>query len=166
LIWIVLQNITHKGVVEALLAQHILSHEFSALVQQERACSMIVSRAPVRITLGGGGTNLASYYSKHGGFLIAGAINKYCTVLANQRFYDNIRLSYSQMETKDNVEEVEHRIFKAALRLIGIAKGIELHFAADVPAGCGLGTYSSFTVALLDALHAYKREFVSQRQTG
>jgi D-glycero-alpha-D-manno-heptose-7-phosphate kinase len=125
---------------------------------------MIVSRAPVRITLGGGGTDLASYYSKHGGFLIAGAINKYCTVLANQRFYDSIRLSYSQMEIKDNVEEVEHRIFKAALRLIGIPKGIELHSAADVPAGCGLGTSSSFTVALLDALHAYKKEFVSQRQ--
>lgn len=125
---------------------------------------MIVSRAPVRITLGGGGTDLKSYYSKHGGFLIAGAINKYCTVLANKRFYDSIRLSYSRMEIKENIEDVEHRIFKAALKLIGIRNGIELHSAADVPAGCGLGTSSSFTVALLDALHAYKREFVSQRQ--
>ena len=125
---------------------------------------MILSRAPTRITLGGGGTDLRSYYSKHGGFLIAGAINKYCTILANRRFYDSIRLSYSQMEIKDNVASIEHRIFQAALKLIGIEKGIELHSAADVPAGCGLGTSSSFTVSLLNALHAYKKEFVSQKQ--
>ncbi len=125
---------------------------------------MILSRAPTRITLGGGGTDLKSYYSKYGGFLIAGAINQYCTVLANKRFYNSIRLSYSQMEVKDNVRDLEHRVFRAALELIGIEKGIELHSAADVPAGCGLGTSSSFTVALLNALHAYKREFVTQRQ--
>ena len=125
---------------------------------------MILSRAPTRITLGGGGTDLKSYYSKHGGFLIAAAINKYCTILANRRFYDSIRLSYSKMEIKDNVEEIEHRIFRAALKLLGIEKGIELHSAADVPTNCGLGTSSSFTVALLNALHAYKNDFVSQRQ--
>lgn len=125
---------------------------------------MILSRAPTRITLGGGGTDLASYYSKYGGFLIAGAINKYCTILANRRFYDSIRLSYSKMEIVESIEEIEHRIFKAALKLLGIEKGIELHSAADVPASCGLGTSSSFTVALLNALHAYKREFVSQKQ--
>ena len=95
---------------------------------------MILSRAPTRITLGGGGTDLKSYYSKHGGFLIAGAINRYCSILANRRFYDSIRLSYSQMEIKDNVADIEHRIFRAALELIGIEKGIELHSAADVPA--------------------------------
>ncbi len=125
---------------------------------------MILSRAPTRITLGGGGTDLKSYYSKHGGFLIAGAINKYCTLLANRRFYDSIRLSYSQMEIRDNVASIEHRIFQATLKLIGIEKGIELHSAADVPAGCGLGTSSSFTVSLLNALHAYKKDFISQKQ--
>ena len=125
---------------------------------------MILSRAPTRITLGGGGTDLKSYYSKYGGFLIAGAINKYCTLLANRRFYDSIRLSYSQMEIKDNVTDIEHRIFQAALKLTGIDKGIELHSAADIPANCGLGSSSSFTVALLNALHAYKKEFVSQKQ--
>ena len=125
---------------------------------------MILSRAPTRITLGGGGTDLKSYYAKYGGFLIAGSINKYCNILANKRFYDNIRLSYSQMEIKNSVAEVEHRIFRAALDFIGIEKGIELHSTADVPAGCGLGTSSSFTVALLNALHAYKREFVTQKQ--
>jgi len=125
---------------------------------------MILSRAPTRITLGGGGTDLKSYYSKYGGFLIAGAIDKYCTILANKRFYDSIRLSYSQMEIRDNVADIEHRIFRAALGLIGIERGIELHSTADVPANCGLGTSSSFTVALLNALHAYNKDFVTQKQ--
>ena len=110
---------------------------------------MILSKAPTRITLGGGGTDLKSYYSKYGGFLIAGAINKYCTILANRRFYDSIRLSYSQMEIRNSVADVEHRIFRAVLDLVGIQKGIELHSTADIPASCGLGTSSSFTVALL-----------------
>jgi len=125
---------------------------------------VILSRAPTRITLGGGGTDLKSYYSKYGGFLIAGAIDKYCTILANRRFYDSIRLSYSQMEIRDNVADIEHRIFRAALELLGIQKGIELHSTADVPANCGLGTSSSFTVALINALHTYNRDFVTQRQ--
>ncbi len=125
---------------------------------------MILSRAPTRITLGGGGTDLKSYCSKYGGFLIAGAIDKYCTILVNSRFYDNIRLSYSQMEIRDNVADIEHRIFRAALGLLGIEKGIELHSTADVPANCGLGTSSSFTVALFNALHAYNKDFVTQKQ--
>lgn len=125
---------------------------------------MILSRAPTRITLGGGGTDLKSYYSKYGGFLIAGAIDKHCAILASKRFYPTIRLGYSQMEIKDKVEDIEHQIFKASLKFLGIENGIELHSVADVPANCGLGTSSSFTVALLNALHAYKRDFVSQRQ--
>ena len=125
---------------------------------------MILSKAPTRITLGGGGTDLKSYYAKYGGFLIAGAIDKYCTILANRRFYDSIRLGYSQVEIRDNVADIEHLIFRAALRLIGIEKGIELHSIADIPANCGLGTSSSFTVALLNALHAYNRDFVTQKQ--
>jgi D-glycero-alpha-D-manno-heptose-7-phosphate kinase len=125
---------------------------------------MILSRAPTRITLGGGATDLKSYYSKYGGFLIAGAINKYCTVLATKRFYDSIRLSYSQQEIRDRVSDIEHPIFRAALELLGIEKGIELHSTADVPANCGLGTSSSFTVALLNALHNYNKNVVTQRQ--
>jgi D-glycero-alpha-D-manno-heptose-7-phosphate kinase len=125
---------------------------------------MILSRAPTRISLGGGATDLESYYSKYGGFLIAGAIDKYCTILANRRFEGDIRLSYSQMEIKEKVVDIEHRIFRAVLEFLGIEKGIELHSAADVPAGCGLGTSSTFTVALLNALHAYKKNFVSQKQ--
>lgn len=125
---------------------------------------MILSRAPTRLTLGGGGTDLKSYYSKYGGFLIAAGINKYCNILANKRFYDSIRLSYSQTEIVDTVAEIKHRIFRAALDLLGSEQGIELHSTADVPAGCGLGTSSAFTVALLNALHAYKRDFINQKQ--
>lgn len=125
---------------------------------------MIISRAPVRLTLGGGGTDLKSYYSKYGGFLIAAAIDKYVFISANKRFYDSIRLSYSQTEIVDKVTDIKHRIFKAALALLHIDSGIELVSIADVPANCGLGTSSSFTVSLLNALHAYKRDFVTQKQ--
>jgi len=125
---------------------------------------MIVSRAPTRITLGGGGTDLASYYSKYGGFLIAGGINKYVTILATRRFYPSIRLSYSQQEMVDHVAEVKHPIFKASLEMMHIDQSIELHSTADVPSGSGLGSSSSFTVALLNALHAYKRDYVNHQQ--
>lgn len=116
---------------------------------------MIISRAPSRITLGGGATDLASYYSKHGGFLIASTINKYCTILATKRFYPDIRLSYSRQEVVSSVDDIEHRLFRAALEYLKIENGIELHSTADVPANCGLGMSSSFTVSLLYALHAY-----------
>ena len=125
---------------------------------------MILSRAPLRITLGGGGTDLKSYYSKYGGFLIAGGINRYCTILANRRFYDSIRLSYSQMEIRDNIDEIQHRIFREALRLVGISKNIELHSTADVPANSGLGSSSCFTVALLNALHTYKGDYINKKE--
>ncbi len=125
---------------------------------------MIVSRAPVRFSLGGGGTDLPSYSAVHGGFLVAAAIDKYVYVNANRRFYDSIRLSYSKTEIVENVSEIDHRIFRESLRLMGIANGIELVSVADVPANSGLGSSSTFTVALLNALHAYKQEFVSSEQ--
>jgi D-glycero-alpha-D-manno-heptose-7-phosphate kinase len=122
---------------------------------------MIVSRAPVRFSLGGGGTDLPSYSKIHGGYLVASAIDKYVYVCANRRFYPTIRLAYSQTETVDTVDQIQHRIFKEALRLTGIEKGIELVSVADVPSNSGLGSSSTFTVALMNALHAFKREFVS-----
>jgi D-glycero-alpha-D-manno-heptose-7-phosphate kinase len=124
---------------------------------------MILSRAPLRITLGGGGTDLESYYSKYGGFLIAAGINRYCTILANRRFYDSIRLTYSEMEIVDSIEQVRHRIFREALKVVGIYKNIELHSTADVPSNSGLGSSSCFTVTLLNALHTYKGEHVSRK---
>src|SRR5262245_6946187 len=125
---------------------------------------MIVSRAPVRFSLGGGGTDLPSYSSVHGGFLVAAAIDKYIYVSANRRFYDSIRLAYSKTETVTEVDRIDHRIFREALRFTGIASGIELTSVADVPPNSGLGSSSSFTVALLNALHTYKHEYVSSLQ--
>lgn len=122
---------------------------------------MIVSCAPVRISLGGGGTDLKSYYSQFGGFLIAAAINKYVYICMNKRFENNIRLSYSQTETVDSVNQIQHKIFKEALKLTNVNTGVELVSIADVPANCGLGSSSSFSVSLLNALNTYKREFIS-----
>ena len=122
---------------------------------------MIISRAPVRISMGGGGTDLPSYYERFGGFLMAASINKYVYVMANKRFYESIRLSYSKTEIVDRVDDVEHSIFREAMMLAQVDGGIELVSIADVPAQCGLGTSSAFTVALLNALYAYKRSYRS-----
>jgi D-glycero-alpha-D-manno-heptose-7-phosphate kinase len=125
---------------------------------------MIISTAPVRITLGGGGTDLPSYYSEYGGFLIAAAINKYIFVFANEGFHGGIRLSYSQIEAVNHINDLNHNISREALRFLGIEGGIELTSMSDVPPNCGLGTSSSFTVALLNALHSYRGDVVSQKQ--
>ncbi len=125
---------------------------------------MIVSRAPVRFSLGGGGTDLPSYSRDHGGFLVAAAIDKYVFVAANRRFYKSVRLAYSKTETVDSIDQIEHRIFRESLRFEGITQGIELVSVADLPSNSGLGSSSAFTIALLNALHAYKREFVPTAQ--
>jgi D-glycero-alpha-D-manno-heptose-7-phosphate kinase len=125
---------------------------------------MILSRAPVRITLGGGGTDLKSYYSKHGGFLIAAGVSRYCSIIVEKRFKGDFRLAYSETENIDKVEQVRHNIFREAIKYIGIIGGIELHSISNVPSSSGLGSSSSFTVALLNALHTYKKEFITQRE--
>lgn len=125
---------------------------------------MIISRAPVRFSLGGGGTDLPSYADEHGGFIVAAAIDKFCYVGANPRFIENIRLMYSSTQTVDSLDAIEHRLFREALRFAGIDKSIELVSIADVPGNSGLGSSSTFTVALLNALHTFKREYVSTEQ--
>ncbi|HVJ17814.1 MAG TPA: sugar kinase [Polyangiaceae bacterium] len=125
---------------------------------------MIVSRAPVRFSLGGGGTDLPSYYEQHGGYVVSAAVDHYVYVTANKRFYDDIRLAYSETEIVPSVDAIRHRIFREALRMLGIERAIELTSVADLPANSGLGSSSSFTVALLNALHAYKRDFVSSER--
>jgi D-glycero-alpha-D-manno-heptose-7-phosphate kinase len=125
---------------------------------------MILSRAPVRFSLGGGGTDLPSYSRQHGGFLVAAAVDKYVYLCAHRQFHDTVRLCYSKTETVEDIDKIEHRIFREALRFTGVHKGIELFSAADVPANSGLGSSSSFTVALLNALHAYQRKYVSAAQ--
>jgi D-glycero-alpha-D-manno-heptose-7-phosphate kinase len=125
---------------------------------------MIVSRAPVRFSLGGGGTDLPSYSREHGGFLVAAAVDKFVYVCVAKRFQNTIRLAYTESEIVDSVDQIRHRIFREALRMTDVAKGVELHSLADVPANTGLGSSSTFTVALLNGLHAFKREFVPVEQ--
>jgi len=125
---------------------------------------MIVSRAPVRFSLGGGGTDLPSYSREHGGFVVAAAVDKFVFVCVARRFQETIRLAYSESEIVDSIDQLRHRIFREGLRMSGIERGIELHSLADVPANTGLGSSSSFTVALMNGLHAYKREFVPVEQ--
>jgi D-glycero-alpha-D-manno-heptose-7-phosphate kinase len=125
---------------------------------------LIVSRAPFRFTLGGGGTDLPSYYEQFGGYVVSAAIDRYIYVTANRRFYDDIRLAYSETEIVPSVDSIKHRIFREGLKMLGIDRAIELTSVADLPANSGLGSSSSFTVALLNALHTYKRDFVSSRR--
>jgi len=122
---------------------------------------MIISRAPVRLSMGGGGTDLASYYEKYGGFLMAAAINKYIFVTVSKRFYEDIRLSYSKTEIVGDVEKIEHRIFREALKMAKLENQIEIVTIADVPSKCGLGTSSTFSVALLNGLFNYKKQYLS-----
>jgi D-glycero-alpha-D-manno-heptose-7-phosphate kinase len=124
---------------------------------------MIVTRTPVRIPLGGGGTDLPSYYTQYGGFLISAAIDKYIYITLNRRFEKSIRVSYSQTEIVDSVEEIKHPIVREALKLLKIDSGIEITSIADVPSNTGLGSSSAFTVGLLNALHTYKNEKVNAK---
>ena len=125
---------------------------------------MIVSRAPVRFSLGGGGTDLPSYCNEHGGFLVAASIDRYIYVAANSRFYDNVLIKYSKTEEVATAADVKHPLFREAMNLTQVKSGIELVSVADLPSNSGLGSSSTFTVALLNALHAFKREFVSTEQ--
>lgn len=125
----------------------------------------IITKTPIRIPLGGGGTDLPFYYKKYGGSLVSAAIDKYIYVTVSQRrFYKDILLKYSKTECVNSIDELEHTRVREALRLLGIRNGIEITTMADVPAQTGMGTSSSFLVGLLNALHTYKREFVSNKK--
>ena len=118
---------------------------------------MIITRSPLRITLGGGGTDLPSYYREHGGFLIAAAIDKYVYINVHDRFVDGFLLKYSHLEEAATLEDIKHPIIREALRLVGVeATNLEISSMADIPAGTGLGSSGSFTTALLRALHAHE----------
>jgi D-glycero-alpha-D-manno-heptose-7-phosphate kinase len=126
---------------------------------------MIITRSPLRISLGGGGTDLPSYYRKHSGFLIAAAIDKYVYITLHQTFVQELIVKYSKLERVRNVDEVQHPIIREALRLVGIeGPYLELTSMADIPAGTGLGSSGSFTTALLKALHTYKKNLVHPRE--
>jgi D-glycero-alpha-D-manno-heptose-7-phosphate kinase len=116
---------------------------------------MILTRTPYRITLGGGGTDLPSFYRENGGFILAVALDKYMFLNVNTPIVDDkIRVRYTSSEMVDHVDEVKHTLAREALRHFGIASGIEIVSIADIPAGTGLGSSSSYLVGLLNALHA------------
>lgn len=116
---------------------------------------MIITRTPFRISFVGGGTDLPDFFRVESGAVVSTAIDKYMYIVVNKRFDETIRLSYSKTEIVNDVEEIQHPIVREALKLVGITKRIEIVSIADIPAGTGLGSSSSFTVGLLNALHAY-----------
>lgn len=122
---------------------------------------MIITRTPLRISIGGGGTDLPSYYTERGGFVISAAINKYMFIGLNPTFTDDFLLKYSALERCGTVEEIQHRIVREAFRIHDVRPGIEMVSVADIPSGTGLGSSGSFTVGLLRAVYALRREHVT-----
>jgi len=122
---------------------------------------MIITRSPLRISLGGGGTDLPSYYEEHGGFLVAAAIDKHVYINVHKRFEEGFILKYSQYEEAKEIEEIRHPIIRESLKLVGVTeRNLEITSMADIPAGTGLGSSGSFTTALLKALHTMRKNIV------
>jgi D-glycero-alpha-D-manno-heptose-7-phosphate kinase len=122
---------------------------------------VIITRSPLRISLGGGGTDLPSYYREHGGFVIAGAIDKYVYINIHSRFSEGFLLKYSQMEEVASIDEIRHPIIREALRAVGVqARNLEITSMADIPSGTGLGSSGSFTTALLKGLHTARKHLI------
>jgi D-glycero-alpha-D-manno-heptose-7-phosphate kinase len=120
---------------------------------------MILARAPFRISLGGGGTDLPSYYSQYGGFILSAAINKYVYIYVNRPAADDfIRVKYSRYEQVTSPDEVQHDLVRPALKVLNLNGSLEIVSMADVPAGTGLGSSGTYLVALLTALYELKRE--------
>ena len=122
---------------------------------------MLITRTPLRISVGGGGTDLPSYYEPFGGFVIAAAINRYVYVSINRTFTDDYFLKYSALERVRTVDEIQHPIIREALKAHPVGPGIEVVSMADIPSGTGLGSSGTFTVGLLRALHAFRLQHVS-----
>jgi D-glycero-alpha-D-manno-heptose-7-phosphate kinase len=126
---------------------------------------MIIARSPLRISLGGGGTDLPSYYSRFGGALVAAAIDKYVYIVLHRTFEPELILKYSKMERVKRADDVQHPLFRESLKLLGLDEpSLEIASVADIPDGTGLGSSGSFTTALLRALHAYRRDTVQAPQ--
>jgi D-glycero-alpha-D-manno-heptose-7-phosphate kinase len=126
---------------------------------------MIVVRSPLRISLGGGATDLPSYYRRHEGFLIAGAIDKYVYITVHRAFIEKFILKYSKLELVDEVSAIDHPLIREALRLVGVDRPhLEITSMADIPAGTGLGSSGSFTTALLKGLHALRNQLITPHE--
>ncbi len=123
---------------------------------------MIVSQTPLRISFAGGGTDIRQFYDKSYGAVVSTAIDKYIYVIVKERFDDKIRVGYSKTELVESVDDIEHDLVREAMNIVGIKGGIEIATMADIPSeGSGLGSSSSVTVGLLNALYAYKGELVT-----
>ncbi|HLG97413.1 MAG TPA: hypothetical protein VKX49_13960 [Bryobacteraceae bacterium] len=127
-----------------------------------RRCEfMIITRSPLRLSLGGGGTDLPSYYREHEGFLIAAAIDKYVYITLHQTFIQDLIIKYSSLERVSRIEDIQHPIIREAFAVVGVRDmNLEITSMADIPAGTGLGSSGSFTTALLKALHTYRKNIV------
>jgi D-glycero-alpha-D-manno-heptose-7-phosphate kinase len=124
---------------------------------------MILTRTPLRISFVGGGTDFKSFYEIRRGSVVSATISRYIYVMVNKRFDDQIRIGYSKTEIVNNIDSINHGIVRECLRKVGITKGIEIVTVADIPStGSGLGSSSTLTVGLLNALHRYKHETVSK----
>lgn len=126
---------------------------------------MIITRSPLRITLGGGGTDLPSYYQAHEGFLLSAAIDKYVYVTVTRPFTQGIYLKYSEIEHVNAVDDIKHPIFREALKLLNLkTPQIEIATFADIPAGTGLGSSGSFTTALLKSLYTHRKYHIHPKE--
>jgi len=122
---------------------------------------MIISRTPLRISFAGGGSDLPAYYQQDPGLVVSTSINKYIYITVNKKFDHQIRASYSVTEMVDSIDELQHELIREALRLVGLDGGIEITSISDIPSrGTGLGSSSTYTVGLLNALYAYKGQHV------
>ena len=123
---------------------------------------MIITRSPLRISLGGGGTDLPSYYLEHSGFLVAAAIDKYVYITLHRTFVNELIVKYSKLERVTSVEQLEHPIIREAMKAVHVGPAnLEITSMADIPSGTGLGSSGSFTTALLKALHTSKKSLIS-----
>ena len=125
---------------------------------------MIITRTPLRISIGGGGTDLPSYYERFGGFVVSAAINKYVYISANTMFQSGYLVKYSKTEHVESVDDIEHDLIREVLRHLDVEPYLEIVRIADVPAGTGLGSSGSFTVGLLHALHAHGRVHIGAEE--
>jgi len=123
---------------------------------------MIITRSPLRISLGGGGTDLPSYYREHGGFLVAGALDKYVYLTLHRTFVPDLIVKYSKLERVSSANQLEHPIIREAFGLLGMdGVSLELTSMADIPGGTGLGSSGSFTTALLKVLHTSNKHHIA-----
>src|SRR4051812_44084756 len=122
---------------------------------------MLITRTPLRISIGGGGTDLPSFYRSPSRFCLSAAVNQYVFIGPNTTFTDDYLLKYSAPERRTSIDEIEHAIVREVFRRHDMPTGLEMVSVADIPSGTGLGSSGSFTVGLLRAVHAFKRRHVT-----